>query len=248
MKKLIILLTLFAAFHSKTIGQQPTVRKYRLGLSLNPQYSYRIYYARKDFQFAKKLYDSTEIGKITYAVGGFAERSLSEKLTFRAGLNFTNCGFRTKKKQDTWGSQNNNGGFGSNTIDPFTSTSSYFVYNHFYLETPFDFHYFVDKNHHFYLNLGVSPNLNIYNSITSYSQFIDGHEEVKRNEDKRTGYQKLGLSFQLGMGYEVKISEKITLDFQPCFQYFAMPLYKINLGGRANTFLYNAGLQIGVKI
>ena len=247
MKKLIILLTLFAAFHSKAIGQEQSVRKYRFGMSLNPQYSYRIYYAKKDFQFAKKLYDSTETGKITYAVGSFAERSLSEKLTFRVGLNFMSGGFRTKKKTFTWGSDNNNGQIQIDP-DPTIPREGYFVYNHQYFEIPIDFQYFLSKNQHFYFNLGVAPNFNIHNSVTSHWFFIDGRKDVKKMEDKQTQYQKVGFTFQLGMGYNIKISEKITLDIQPRFQYFATPLYKINIGGRANTFLYNAGLQIGVKI
>lgn len=248
MKKTLILSAFLFILITQSFGQD---KKFHFGVSFNPNYSYRFYEIDKEqFAFSKNLYDSIDRPKISYSAGIFADRNLSEKFRIRLGLNLMKMEFGSKKSTNLqWGSQNNNG-----TFDPTIPADSSLPNgikdsrNIFYVEIPLDFQYFMGSKKRLFVDFGFSPCINFLNTVTRKSYYSDGRVESNTQEDKTSFIRKVGLTTQLGFGYNLPIFKKYVLEIQPRFQLFVTPASESINTSSFNVFLYNAGLQFAVKV
>ena len=238
MKKLFILFYFFLASSFSANAQN---NKIYVGISLYPNYSYRNYFTDISVRFLQSAYDTIERPKFSYSAGIFAEKKLNENFRLRVGLNFMNSGFRTKKQELHFASPDSSGQYQQIIFGGYGNV----VYNDFYLELPIDVHYFFVKTPVF-IDFGISPVFNLYNSSTANWEYPDGHTETRTGENKSTSFNKFGLAFQFGIGYEVKIINRLILEIQPKFQYFLST--DVISSNKAKDRLYNLGLQLVFKI
>ena len=70
------------------------------GVYYNPSFTSRITQANSDLNWLKKEWDKLESGSVGYSVGAFAERTLSSKLSLRAGVGFSTFGERVDSLSD----------------------------------------------------------------------------------------------------------------------------------------------------
>ena len=214
-------------------------RPIKFGVSINPNYSHRYLYS--DDATTKAMLDRLYSGKFSYSVGVFGEKEMTEKVSLRVGLNAMNTGFQIVKDNLTWGSQNNNGSWNPFPIDPNEPTKIRFVYNFINLELPFDCQYFINKKRTFFISLGGSPMLNVYNYGTTKIYYNNKSTTTDNYELKDEPTKKLSVALQLGMGYAVKLTQKLTMDIQPRIQCFVTPL--VSSSAKSGVLLYNIGLQ-----
>lgn len=236
MKKQLAFLTFILCFNFVASAQN---KPYKFGISLNPNYSYRVY--TNDEKPVKDYFDSLHIGKFSYSIGLFVEKQISKRKRFRIGLNFMNTGFKTINRAVNSSDSIFNGSF-----NPFVPYQYRMVFNNNYLEIPIDYRYSPQPKQPLFFSFGIAPSFNISNRRV-YIQYFENNT-VKRNKQPNDleSYNKFGLALQFGLGYEIKLSSKIRIDIQPRFQYFLTHLFESSYS--ANDRLFNTGLQIDIKI
>jgi Outer membrane protein beta-barrel domain len=242
MKKVITLILLISLSSNCLFAQK---NAFRYGISLNPNYAYRYFYS--DVAGLKKTVDALESGKISLSIGGFIEKKTSENARFRIGINLMNWGSEINRTGlEKGGSQNTNGGFNPlDSLNPNDVTAIRFTYSSWNVELPIDFQYFINKKHSFYFNAGISPLYNLGNYTTTKITLLNGKTDVNTTKDNGDNFQKLYVACQFGVGYERKINEKWSIDFQPRCQILFLDL--ANLSHKTGTIPYNVGLQMGLK-
>ncbi len=239
MKKVTILIA-FICFANTFLTAQN--RPIKFGVSINPNYSHRYLYS--DDATTKAMLDRLYSGKFSYSVGVFGEKEMTDKLRLRVGLNAMNTGFQIVRDNLTWGSQNNNGSWNPFPIDPNEPTKIRFIYNFINLELPIDCQYFINRKRTFFLSLGGSPMLNVYNYSTVKAYFNTKSTTTSHQEVTNEPTKKLSFALQLGMGYAVKLTPNLTLDIQPRVQCFITPL--ISSSAKSGVLPYNVGVQTGL--
>lgn len=234
MKKILLLLIVgsFSFVHL-----QAQDKKFHFGLTMQPKVSYRYLHAEQDWQ--KRIFDSIERPKLTYTIGFFSERHLSNKIKARLGVNLMTMGRNSIKQSFN----------GVVILGSSADLLSYFTISHnfYYIEIPIDIEYHLDKNNHLAFDLGISPVINIRNTTT---QVIDTPEGKQTNTIKATSNslpaQKVGAAVKIGIGYNVPIFKKMTLEILPAFQIFVTPFIKPPTPN--NEFLYSGNLQFSLSI
>jgi hypothetical protein len=214
----------------------------KFGISINPNYSYRYLYS--DIPDLKTSFDAIDVGKFSYSIGAFGEKEINNKARFRIGINLMNTGFGTKKLPLTTGSSLDPQGFPSFT-NPNDPIAGRFIFNDIKIELPIDFQFFINKKQSFFIDFGMSPILNIYSYSTFKTYFSDGRINSSSSSNNDPNIRKLALAAQLGIGYEFKLNEKLTMEIQPKCQYFLTTL--INSKNKSGMIPYNLGLQMGLK-
>jgi opacity protein-like surface antigen len=238
MKKVLTLTALMSLLNTFLFAQND---KWQFGISVNPNYSYRILYSEN--ADVKATFDALESGKISGSVGGFMEKKTSTRGRVRVGVNLMNWGFVINRKFGSR-SQNSNG-----TFDPFlfVDLGGFRITNNFVnLEVPVDYQYFINKKRTFYVNGGISPSYFLASYTTTTITSGDG--STQKSTSKNAAFdddKKLFFGLQLGLGFEWKIQEKLTIDFQPRGQIMFNDLS--NLFKKDRLLPYNVGLQMGVK-
>lgn len=143
-----------------------------------------------------------------------------------------------------WGSQNTNGSWTPFPTDPNGPTKIRFVYNFINLELPIDYQYFINKKRSFFVSLGISPMLNVYNYGTTQTYFNNKNTTTDHSELKDEPTKKISLALQFGMGYAIKLTQRLTLDVQPRVQGFITPL--LTSSSKSRVLPYNIGLKTGL--
>lgn len=214
-------------------------RPIKFGVSVNTNYSDRYLYS--DDATLKATLDKLYSGKFSYSVGAFVEKEMTDKVRFRVGINAMNTGFQIVRDNLNWGFQNGLGNPTPFPVDPNEPTKIRFVYNYVNLELPLDFSYFINKKRTFFVSLGFSPMLNVFNYGTTKIYYNDKSPTTNSYELKDEPTKKLSLALQLGMGYAFKLNKKLTMDIQPRVQGFVTPL--ISSSAKSGALPYNIGLQ-----
>ena len=217
-------------------------RPIKFGVSVNLNYSHR--YVYNDDAVDKAMLDRLYSGKFSYSIGVFGEKEMTDKLRLRVGLNAMNTGFQIVKKDLQNGGSQNGGSWNPFPIDPNAPTEIRFIYNFINLELPIDCQYFINRKRTFFLSLGGSPMLNVYNYSTFKAYFNTKSTTTNHQELTDEPIKKLSFALQFGMGYAVKLTPNLTLEIQPRGQIFVTPL--ISSSSKTGVFPYNIGLQTGL--
>lgn len=107
--------------------------------------------------------------------------------------------------------------------------------------------YYLDKSHHFIFNLGASPVINIRNTFTTTIVTPDKTTtNTSISTSTTSSAQKVGAAVKIGIGYNVPIFKKMTLEILPAFQIFVTPFAKPPTPN--NEFLYSGNLQFSLSI
>jgi Outer membrane protein beta-barrel domain len=238
MKKALTLTALMSLLNTLLFAQN---NKWQFGISANPNYSYRILYIEN--ADVKAAFDAIESGKISGSIGGFMEKKTSTCGRVRVGANLMNWGFVINKDFSVFDPSLF---FTTDPLRPTDIVTFKLANNIINFEIPIDYQYFINKKRSFYVNGGISPSYFLASYTTT--TFTSREGKVEKNTRKGETFdddKKLFFGFQLGFGFEWKVREKLTIDFQPRGQLFFNDLS--NLRRKDKIIPYNFGLQMGVK-
>ena len=162
---------------------------YSFGAYYSPMYTSRITGSGSDLNWLKKEWDRLEKGGMGYSVGAFTERSLSDKLTVRAGLGFASYGERVDSLID----------FG---IDKFKN-------DYRFLEVPMVACYSFGKNKasHPYFSLGYSLNY-FLNKRNTYSLVGSKRDEAIILKDN---VNVVNHALRFAVGFDFFLDKKWSL-------------------------------------
>lgn len=229
------LLLAFLAILPLTIFSQEKERKLAIGLSISPDYCYRILVPDASSKWIADIRDSAEIPKMGYTTGPVINYRLNKRLTLNSGLLFADKGYKTDKKFD-WTTPNGTNGTG----DPAIPMRQIANYHYFYLDVPIILHCNIvaTENWDFYTLAGVSADFFLSQKTVSYTEYGDGHKA--KNNSTGSGYRPVNLSFTVGFGYRTDLSDKLMLAIEPVFRHSINSIIDAPIKG----YLYSSGLDM----
>ncbi len=193
------------------------------GVYYNPSFTSRITQANSDLNWLKKEWDKLESGSVGYSVGAFAERTLSSKLSLRAGVGFSTFGERVDSLSD----------FG---IDKYKT-------DYRFMEVPFVASYYFgeNKNRRPYFSAGYTMNYFLNKSIT-YSMVGSNREEktmIKGDE------KSINHAVRFAFGFDFVLDKKWSLRTEIFANQFVSSL--TNDGVRRMPFSSGLSVQLRKK-
>lgn len=96
----------------------------------------------------------------------------------------------------------------------------------------------------FFIAFGLIPSYNVDNKATINITFLDGSEN-EFEVDEPWIDRKWNLLLELGLGYEKRIGQKLSIYFTPNFRIQAHP---IALSVPLNRRLFFYGIATGIKL
>lgn len=233
------LLFVLALFFCLSINAQD--RKFDLGISLTPNYSFNIMKNDGGMPIAAEEYfRSIETGKYAFSGSLFLEYKQNQKISFQLGLGYQNIGEKTIKLDihDT-----NNIIVGLTPEEAALISHASFNYNRHNLEIPFYFKYKLNKT--FYALIGTSVLINIANYTTSFKYYKDGSIVKNPQLNKDAPFRTFNFSTNLGFGMDLVDNDSFTLFIHPNFHYsFLGPVKNASLRRFPMTLGVSTGLII----
>ncbi len=191
------------------------------GVSFAPAYTQQSTRTSSELNWLENEWDGKERGGFAYALGIFAEKELSERLSARVGLGYSSLGERVDSLLDL-------------DVDKFNN-------DYRFVEMPLAFCYSFGKNNYSkpYVSLGYSLNY-FLNKRTTYSLAGTNRDEILlTKEDINT----LGHVARLAMGYDFVLDKKISLKAELFASQFINSLTK----GPINRFPVSLGMSLQVR-
>lgn len=222
-----VILVLIASFSA--FGQ---VGKFEFGISLFSNYSMGFITNDGTFpiDFEADIREN-ETWKFSYSAQIFAEYSITERSAFVLGIGYQNTGRNTKLMSLI-------------SSDPGIPSGIRLINSHHYIEFPISYKLILRES--FYIQPGISPLLNLSNTITIIQLFSDDRKPTSDTvEITDTEFNKLLFAGQLAIGIDVYENEKVAVFVHPMVQYTFtgvakdIPLNRNHLG---------AGITTGLRI
>ncbi len=168
--------------------QEDTIKfkKFDVGFTYSPEYSYRMIQSDNSSQFLKESYDSLETPKLGYTLGLNGVYSFNSKLALSLGFLFSDKGEKLK----------------TNILDAFSNYKNHYYFIDFPLKLKYTI---IDSKIKFYGNLGVSTNLFLQHRIaytlsgSSFSDIIQGNSK---------DISKVNMAFNVGLGIDCPLSSR----------------------------------------
>ena len=193
------------------------------GVYYNPSFTSRITQANSDLSWMKKEWDKLESGSMGYSVGAFAERTLSSKLSLRAGAGFSSFGERADSLIDLG-------------VDEYRT-------DYKFIEVPVVASYYFGENKYRkpYLSAGYTMNYFLNKSIT-YSMVGSNREEktVVKGDEKSINH-----SVRMAFGFDFVLDKKWSLKTEVFANQFVSSL--TNDGVRRLPFSCGLSVQLRKK-
>jgi hypothetical protein len=228
-------LTLFCLILSlSTFGQE--VKKFKLGLSLNPSISNNIISNNGNTpKVVGSIFRSIEKPILAYEIGVFSEYDLNHKSKLRIGFGYSNAGYRTEKRKTL-------------TAVPEPSLPEYtqFVWKHQDVVIPILYSKYLKNGlSKIYLIGGVEPQIKINRTVRFNEWFLNGSSNTNQNKDNSTEFRRINVNLVLGIGYDLKLSPKNRLFIQPTIDCNILGTSK---NANLNRRIYCIGLTVGTLI
>lgn len=231
MKKVLIFLPLFL-YSLAAFSQEPA--RFSWGVSLYPNFSDRrlIAFSNISEEMIRAL-DSREISKPSWSAGLFGGWK-GYRVGFQFGVQFMDIGYRTVKEP-----------FPANEPNPTFATERRYVYQNYNIETPVEILFIQElrPGAKFHFMLGGSLSYNLRNNIRIIN-FAGDSKEVTVSQEDQDLFRDINYAFQTGIGFEKNFGERLSVFFQPTFQFWIKGILKDN---ELNRNLYSFGLKTGVR-
>ncbi len=211
-------------------------------------YSYRNMKTVKNSSFSDslivRLFDEDEIGKTNFRIGFNFNKRISKNTFFKTGIRFVSTGYQRKydANEFRWGNQQTGGVFNPD-LPGDLPTLSKLIYNYTFIEIPLVVRYeFSQKKFTPFVELGVAPSL----FLKGRTKFVDNDGKVQTNEYDPviTDFSQINFVGVLSFGGNFNVNEGLQFFVQPAFRYHFTRLFK---EGSVKEFLWNAGLEIGIR-
>ena len=233
---LFLLILLPYVLLSNTIDSTKSVdstknRKWEIGFSFSPDYSYRTLKSDADNQSLKEMRDTLEIPKFGFTTGINVVYHFNDRIVLETGLLFSDKGEKTKKT--------------SFENVPSSQLPIYYTYkyHYLYLDIPLKVDYYLLTGKlKLFVTAGVSGNIFI-NQKTTLLQGHDNGDIQKNTTTFNPGFNRFNLAMIAGLGINYKLSSRMNLKVEP--------VYRRSLTSIANTpiksYLYSTGLNMGIS-
>lgn len=234
MKRIFCLLMLGEALLA--FGQTPANRL-KIGVVVSPDVCYRKLYGNTYLYGIKNIideYNKMQAPKPSYSVGIDAQYQLRSKISLSIGAQYANKGYQSNKK--FWDNLVFPDQIDSTGIHPAPSpiySVSLSERKYHYIDVPVKIIYsFGEKRLRGMAATGLIANIFLHNGAFSSPTIylIEGGR-----------YNRVTLSPMVQAGVSYDISDRMTLQIAPTFQYSLTPVRKLIV----REYLYSGGLQIG---
>lgn len=234
MKQSAFLLLYLLNFNS--FAQKTSNNKFQVGLNISPDICYRQIFATEgnENDFTKNLINlrnSSEKPKFSYSGGLSVVYRHNQKLSFQAGLNYANLGYKSEIA-----------GFIGPAEEAFPLSAKY-IYNFHYLELPTKVNFiFGEDRLQYSVGAGLSSAYLIEKNNTIVNYFADS--TTRKNIQNQDPYKPFNLFATLNVGLHYQLSNKLQLKFEPTFRYGLLRTSDTPISGR----LYHFGLSTGIYL
>ncbi len=210
-------------------------RKFSLGFSFSPDYSYRVLQPDSASMWIANHRDSIEVPKFGFTSGINLSWRISKRFSLEAGLLLSDKGERIPIREAVWNTS-------SPTPDPSLPKRYSFNYHYLYLDFPVTVNYFIlTKRTKLFLSAGISTNLFLTQMTTTYYEYENG--ETKRNRSfYNNGFNRINLACVGGFGIGFDISEKMYMQIEPTYR---RSLFSV-IDAPINGYLFSFGVNAGV--
>ena len=230
MKKLTLITSLIILSLLTSQGQE---QKFELGLSLFPSYSIGII---SDNTTPTSPIGSTveenEIWKPSFCSNIFVDYRLSKNSIVGIGIGYQNNGERTKKTDINF-----------STPDPSLPLQVRFIYNRYNIEIRIYYKHMLHNK--FFVLVGTSGLINIYNTTTNVQYFPNNSNERNIENDISTDYREFNISGNFGFGLDYFSTKKATFFLLPYIQYGILGISK---SATLNRNFLSLGISTGIKL
>lgn len=228
---------LFALLTFSAIVQaQNSTNKLQVGLNISPDICYRNIFITEGMVSDQttaviNLRNSAEKPKLSYSGGLSVVYQHNPKLSFQAGLNYANLGYKSEIA-----------GFIGPVEEDFPLSAKY-IYNFHYLEVPTKVNFIFGENRLKYtVGAGLSSAYLMETKNTVVSYYADSTtREHNQNQDP---YKPFNLFATFNVGLLYQLSNKWQLKFEPTFRYGLLRTSDTPVSG----CLYNFGLSSGIYL
>lgn len=229
MKKLFALLFFISTLN--VFGQEE--KKFKLGFALNPCISDNITSNNgKTPVVVNSVLNKIENPIFAYEIAIFSEYNLDLNSKLRFGIGYSNSGYKTNKQKSTVAMP-----------DPVIPEYTQFIYKHRDIVIPVLYtRYLKNKLQNFYFIGGAEPQIKINRTSRLNKWYEDGTYSSDQWNDRSTSFRRINVNFVLGIGYDIKLSEKIRLFVQPTFD---CNILGTSTNANINRRIYTYGLSLG---
>ena len=192
-----------------------------IGIYFSPAHTQQTTRSNSDLSWMEEEWDDKESGKFGYALGGFVEKDLNNRLNARVGIGFSSVGERLDSLLELG-------------VDKFNN-------DYRFLEMPIAFCYSFGKNNYSkpYISLGYSLNY-FLNKRTTYSLANTNRDEILLT---RSDVSTIGHAARFAFGYDFVLDKKISLKAEFFASQFLSSLTKNGI----NRFPVSLGFSLQVR-
>lgn len=212
------------------IAESDKTKKYELGISYSPDYSFRTLKPEAAAKWIAEIRDSLEIPKLGYTAGLNLVSNFHKKFSIATGLLLSDKGERTKK-------------YSSKNIVAGNSPSDITLINrYYYLTIPVKVNYYIlTQKIKLYVTAGVSTNIFINQQTIMLLEYSDGSTE--RNKYKvKSEFKTLNFDVVVGVGLDYELTEKFNFKLEPLYKRSIISV----INAPIKTYLYSTGINIGI--
>ncbi|OAV42625.1 outer membrane beta-barrel protein [Lewinella sp. 4G2] len=225
--------TLFLLMFSLTCFGQDVVEQ-AYGIEVAPHFGNRRISAGSGVVFTElERQDSLESGRGGYGVG-LIYTSRVNKIGFTTGVRYLQTGYSVAEQSDRRA--------GSNRTFSQEVTAQY-------LSIPFELNFYQDikPEDRVYFSLGVAGHFHL-KTETEQTDFIEGEEQgtIILEEDPETSFRPATISLNTSIGYDRKLSERLSFRVEPFFQFFLQGNLKSNFN-QTNRNYFQVGSRVLVR-
>jgi len=215
---------------------QNSTNKWQVGLNISPDICYRNIFITEgkvsdQTTAVINLRNSAEKPKLSYSGGLSVVYRYNPKLSFQAGLNYANVGYKSEIA-----------GFIGPVEEDFPLSAKY-IDNFHYLEVPTKVNFIFGENRLQYtVGAGLSSAYLMETKNTVVSYYADS--TTRKHIQNQDPYKPFNLFATLNVGLLYQLSNKWQLKLEPTFRYGLLRTSDTPVSGR----LYNFGLSSGIYL
>lgn len=236
----LILLSMFV--FAQSVEKKPA-KKFSVGVSFSPDYSYRRLYSSDD-NFFLDFRNETESPRFGFTTGIVTSYQISNRFVLESGILFSDKGDKYEVVIDDFISFDDFGNIisGRDINNPLIPEKHTSKYHYYFLGIPLKMnYYFLKKNVGLFMSIGVSADYLIDAKIKTKSEFKD-RTENNINPINNEDFNNISITGLTGFGIDYKITPRIKFQLEPVFRYSFTPLVDAQLKG----YLYSFGADFTV--
>ena len=206
-----------------------------IGITISPDYGYRVLNASKSNTWLADTRDTTEIPKFGYTAGIDLAIRINKRISLEAGLLYSDKCYQTKNliliPLNPSGQPD--------TLFPAVAKC---IYHYIYLEIPLKINYYLlTKRAKFYLTGGVSLNILLAQKSNLKIEYHDGQTVTYKSSDN-SDLRTINLAVLAGVGFSYDVTKRIYFKIEPVCRCSMTPGFHAPL----QEYLYSIGLNTGI--